>query len=100
MRFIVQLEPDWNAAEKLDTSPGGPGPLFAQIAERFAPESFYVEASRRAVWWVIDFASTAAIVELTHLLIARAGAYPVLRPVLTAAEAPAAIGEALRRARG
>lgn len=99
MRFLAHVQPDWSAAEKLDTSPGGPGPLFGQIAERFKPEVFYVEASRRAVYWVIDFADAAAVTEFMHVVVARAGTYPELRPLLTAAEAPAAIGKAIQLAR-
>lgn len=100
MRFMVSIEAEWNAAEKLDTTPGGPGKLFGAVAERFRPEAFYVEAARRAVIWVIDFADAAAVTELMHLCVVHAGAYPTLRPVLTGAEAPAAIGQAIARARG
>ncbi len=99
MRFMVHLEAEWSAAEKLDTTPGGPGKLFGAVAERFQPEQFFVDAGRRAVWWVIDFPSNAAITELMHLCVAHAGAYPELRPVLTASEAPGVIGGAIQKAR-
>jgi hypothetical protein len=99
MRFLVTVEADWNAANKLDAGPGGPGPLFGYIAERFKPEAFVVEAGRRVGWWIIDFPSAEAITEFTHITIARAGAYPTLRPVLAASEAAQVIPRAAEQAK-
>jgi len=59
-----------------DAGPGGPGPLGGYIAERFKPEAFFVEADRRAAWWIIDFRTRAANVQFTHVALARAGAPP------------------------
>ncbi|HVY30941.1 MAG TPA: hypothetical protein VHB79_30485 [Polyangiaceae bacterium] len=82
MRYLVNVEPSHEAATKLDAGPGGPGPLFGYIAERFKPEAFFVEADRRAAWWIIDFPNEAAIVEFTHVALARAGTHPHLRPIV------------------
>lgn len=99
MRFLVQVEAEWSAANKLDSGPGGPGPLFGYVAERFKPETFVVEAGRRAAWWVIDFPTAEALTEFTHVCVARVGAYPTLRPVMTGQEAAAIIPRAAEAAR-
>ena len=82
MRYRVNVEPSFEAASTLDAGPGGPGPLFGSIAERFKPEAFFVEADRRSAWWIIDFSNEASIVEFTHIALARAGTNPTLRPIV------------------
>jgi hypothetical protein len=99
MRFLVAIEPECAAGNRLDTQPGGPASLFGDIAERFHPEAFYVEAGRRKAWWVIDFDGSAALTELTHLSITRAGTYPTFIPVLSGDEAATVLPEAIARGR-
>lgn len=99
MRFLVQVEPSFQAGNALDGGPGGPGPLFGYIAERWKPEAFFVQADRRVAFWIIDFPDAASVTELTHVAIARAGAHPVLRPILTGAEAAEVIPKAIELAR-
>lgn len=98
MRFLVSIEADWEAGNRLDEQPGGPEPLFGHIAARFKPEAFYVEAGRRKAWWVINFDGTADLTEFTHLSIRQAGAYPTFVPVLTGEEAATAIPAAVAAA--
>jgi hypothetical protein len=99
MRYLVTCEASKDAGDRLDTQPGGPGPFFAQVAERFRPEAFYVAADRRAVFWIMDLPDAAAITELMHLTLAKAGSYPVLQPVLTGDEARTAVPAAIEKAR-
>lgn len=99
MRFFVQVEPSMEAGNKLDAGPGGPGPLFGYIAEKWKPEAFFVQADRRVAFWIIDFRDNASLTEFTHVALARAGAYPHLRPILTADEAASAIPKAIEQAR-
>jgi hypothetical protein len=99
MRYLVSCEPSMEHGDRLDTQPGGPGPFFGQVAERFRPEAFFVAADRRAAFWIIDLADAAAMTELMHLMLARGGAYPKLQPILTADEAKAAIPAAIEKAR-
>lgn len=99
MRFLVTCEASKEGGDRLDTQPGGPGPLFAQVAERFRPEAFFVRADRRAVYWIMDLPDAAAIAELMHLALHKAGAYPVLVPVLTGDEARTALPAAIEKAR-
>jgi hypothetical protein len=100
MRYLVNVAPSFEAGNKLDSGPGGPGPLFGYIAERFKPETFFVEADRRSAWWIIDFPNEAAIVEFTHVAIARAGSEPLLRPIVLGADIknvlPKAVADAQR----
>lgn len=98
MRYLVEIEPTNDAANKLDAGPGGPGPLFGYIAERWKPEAFYLRADRRVALWVIDFPDVASMVELTHVALARAGAAPRLTPVMTGAEGAAIIPKAHQQA--
>lgn len=99
MKYLVTVEAEWNAANKLDSGPGGPGPLFGYIAERFRPEAFYVMADRRGCVWVLDLADGAAMTEFTHVVIARAGTYPKFVPLMTAQEAGGAIPKAIAEAK-
>ncbi|HVZ74703.1 MAG TPA: hypothetical protein VHJ20_20110 [Polyangia bacterium] len=99
MRYLVQVTPSFEAANKLDAGPGGPGPLFGYIAERFKPEAFYTAADRRTAYWVIDFVDAASMVEFTHIAVTRAGAEPTLVPVLTGPEARDTIPKAAAEAR-
>jgi len=99
VRFLVSVAAEWQAANHLDRQPSGPGPLFAYIGERFRPDAFYVEATRRTAWWVIDFADAAALTEFTHVMIARAGTYPTCVPILTGEEAAQVIPDAVAQAR-
>jgi len=98
MRYLVELEPTTEAANKLDSGPGGPGPLFGYIAERWKPEAFYLRADRRIALWVIDFPDVASLVELTHVALARAGVAPKVVPLLTGAEGGEILPRAIQRA--
>lgn len=94
MRYLVCVEPSFEAGNKLDSGPGGPGPLFGYIAERFKPESFFVQADHRAAFWIIDFANEAAIVEFTHIALARAGSAPTFRPIVLGADVKSVLPKA------
>jgi hypothetical protein len=99
MRFLVSIEAAWDAANRLDTQTGGPGAIFAHIAQQFQPEAFYVEAGRRKAWWVIDFSDAAELTDFTHVSIWNAGAHPTFVPVLIGEEAARVIPEAVAKAR-
>lgn len=99
MRFLVRVEPTFEAADALDRAPGGPGPLFGYIAQRFKPEAFYLETQKRAGWWVIDFANVDAMTELTHICVAKTGTYPQMTAVMTGDEGARAIPVAIAEAK-
>lgn len=99
MRYLVSVEPEFQAGNKLDHGPNGPGPLFGYIAERFRPEHFWICADRRKAIWVIDFDSNAAMAEFLHVAIARAGATPELQPLLTPEEGMQVLPKAIAAAK-
>src|SRR5262245_17344504 len=99
MRFMVQVEADFEMANKLDAQPNGPATLFKYIAETYKPEAFYVDATRRKGFWVIDFKDNTQMVEFTHTCVWNAGAYPNYTPVLTGQEAATAIPVATQKAK-
>ncbi|MFO0742811.1 MAG: hypothetical protein U0270_43455 [Labilithrix sp.] len=99
MRYLVSVEPEFHAGNKLDQSPGGPGPLFGYIAERFKPEGFWICADRRKAIWVIDFASASEMHELVHLALARCGTCPEMQPLVSAEEARESIPKAIAAAK-
>lgn len=99
MRFLVTAEASKEGGDRLDSQPGGPGPFFGAVAERFRPEAFWVRADRRAVYWVLDLSDAAQVTELMHLCLAKAGAYPTLTPILTGDEARTAVPAAIEKAR-
>ncbi|MBV8762242.1 MAG: hypothetical protein JO257_33430 [Deltaproteobacteria bacterium] len=99
MRFLVTAEASKEGGDRLDSQPGGPGPFFGAVAERFRPEAFWVRADRRAVYWVLDLADATQVAELMHLCLAKAGAYPTLTPILTGDEARTAVPAAIEKAR-
>lgn len=53
MLFMVQVAPDPVIANKDDAGEGR-GPMFAKIAERFRPQSFYVNPTRRDGMMIVD----------------------------------------------
>ena len=83
-----------------DAQPGGPGGFFKEVAERFRPEAFFVQADRSAAYWIVDLADGAAMAEMMHFLLARAGAQATFTPILTADEARTALPAAIQKARG
>lgn len=99
MRFFVSAEPSAEGGQRLDAMPGGPGGFFKEAAERFRPEAFFVRADRRAAYWILDLADSAAVAEVMHFMLAKAGAQPTFVPILTADEARTAVPAAVEKAR-
>jgi hypothetical protein len=60
----------------------GPGPMFAKVVERFHPEAFYGNPSRRQVFLVADLESPAKMAELMYVLTRFTGTEPTLAPVM------------------
>jgi hypothetical protein len=99
MKYLVQVTPSFEAANKLDAGPGGPGPLFAHIGDRFKPEAFYVGADSRTAWWVIDFDGPQSMTEFLHIMVQKAGTEPRLSPVMRGTDATKVIPAACDAAR-
>ena len=98
MHYLVTITPTMDAADALDAGPGGPGPLFEFIGDRYKPVMFWVAAGRRSASWIIDVTDAAQLHELVHIAAAKARAEPELTPIVLGADAaktiPAAIATA------
>ncbi len=98
MHYLVTITPTIEAADALDAGPGGPGPLFGFMAERYHPEAFWVAASERSVSWIIDVQDAQALHELVHIAARRCRCTPVMTPIVMGDQAadmiPAAIAVA------
>jgi hypothetical protein len=98
MHYLVTITPTMEAADALDASPGGAGPLFEFIARRYQPAMFWVAAGRRSASWIIDVTDAAQLHELVHIAATKARVEPELTPIVLGADAartiPAAIAVA------
>jgi hypothetical protein len=81
MKYLVEFHPSIEQGNAFD-SKGGPGPLLAHIAERFKPEAFYGNPTRRQVFLVVDLATEADTAELMYILTWAAGTDPSFTPIM------------------
>lgn len=70
-------------------------PLMDFLKETFRPEAFYLEAARRKIWMVCDFATGGDLNQLTCVAVFKFGAYPEFRPLLTEEQNTTAIPASL-----
>lgn len=98
MHFIVTITPTIDAADALDAGPGGPGPLFGFIDDRYHPEAFWVSAGERSVSWIIDVADATALHELVHIAAVKGRTTPQLTPIIFGPDAATAIPAAIQAA--
>src|SRR5437870_5718761 len=87
--------PRIDGARQYDRRRRGPGPMFAKIVERFHPEAFYGNPSRRQVFLVVDLETPAQMAELMYILTWFAGTEPTFTPVMR----PEAYAEAIQNAK-
>jgi hypothetical protein len=81
MHHLITITPTFDYAERLDTGPGGPGPLFGWMAERYQPVAFWVNAAERSASWIVDV-DDEQLVEITHIAARRAGTTPQVTPIV------------------
>ena len=55
--------------------------MFAKVAERFRPEAFYGNPTRREVFMVVNLETPAQIAELMYVLIWLTGGEPTFTPI-------------------
>ncbi len=94
MRYLVEVHASMERGNAIDASEG-PGPLFAKIVERFHPESFFGNPSRRQPFLVVDLETPADIAELMYVLTWFAGIEPTFTPVMP----PEVYAEAIENAK-
>jgi len=81
MKYLVEVHASIERGNAIDEK-GGPAPLFAHIAERFKPEAFYGNPTRRQVFLIVDLATEADIAELMYILTWAAGTEPTFTPIM------------------
>ncbi len=94
MKYLVEVHASIERGNAIDKK-GGPGPLFAYIAERFKPEAFYGNPTRRQAFLAVDLASEADVAELMYILTWFSGTEPTFTPIM----APEVFAEAIKKAK-
>jgi hypothetical protein len=94
MKYLVEVTASIERGNALDDQ-GGPGPVFGYIAQRFKPEVFYGNPTRRQVFMVVDLPTECETAELMYILTREAGTNPTFTPVMN----PQVYGSALDNAR-
>lgn len=94
MRYLVEAHASMERGNTIDAGEG-PGPLFAKIVERFHPESFFGNPSRRQTFMVVDLETPADMAEPMYILTWFTGNEPTFTPVMP----PEVYGEAIENAK-
>jgi hypothetical protein len=81
MLYLVESIASMERGNTIDAGEG-PGPTFAKVVERFHPEAFYGNPSRRQVFMVVDLETPAKMAELMYILTWFTGTEPTLTPVM------------------
>jgi hypothetical protein len=80
MKYLVEFHASIERGNAVDEK-GGPGPLFAHIAQRFKPEAFYGNPTRRQAFLIVDLATESDVAELMFVLSWAAGTEPSFTPI-------------------
>jgi hypothetical protein len=86
------------AGHKLESKPGGPGPVMGRLLERFKPECVYMGPTRRQLFMVCDL-SVADMAELMMAGTEIAGEYPTFHPVIDGKDFGQIVGKAMPAAK-
>jgi|SRR5580700_4138736 hypothetical protein len=93
MLYLVEAHPTCEQADKIDAAEG-PGPVFAKLAERFHPQAFYGNPSRRQIFMIVEL-SPADMAELMYALSWFVKTEPTFTPLVP----PELFGEAIAAAK-
>lgn len=93
MKYLIEVHASIERGNAIDEK-GGPGPLFAYIAERFKPEAFYGNPTRRQVFLIVDLATDADAAELMFIFTWSTGMEPTFTPIMPPEEYSQAIENA------
>lgn len=94
MLYLVEAHASIERGNTIDAGEG-PGPMFAKIVERFHPEAFYENPSRRQTFMVVDLDTPAKVAELMYILTWFTGTEPMFTPVMR----PETFAEAIANAK-
>ena len=81
MLYLVEAVASMERANTIDAGEG-PGPIFAKVAERFRPQAFYGNPSRRQIFMVVELESPAQMAELMYILTWFVGSEPTFTPIM------------------
>jgi hypothetical protein len=95
MRYLVEGHASMERGNAIDAGEG-PGPIFAKIVERFRPEAFYGNPSRRQVFMVVELETPAKMAELMYLFAWFTGSDPTFTPLMPPETYAEAIANAKR----
>jgi hypothetical protein len=85
MKFHIDIAAPADRGRDIDAA-GGPGPIVAELMQRFQPEVMYGSADRRTLTFVADVATDVDVAVLMEICSDRLYAYPTLRPVVAIAD--------------
>ena len=94
MLFLVQVQAAMERANAIDAGEG-PGVTFRRIAERFKPQSFWGNPTRREGIMVVELPTPMDVAELMYALTWFAGKEPTFTPLIQ----PEIFDEALTKAK-
>ena len=80
MLYLVESHASMERGNTIDAGEG-PGPTFAKVVERFHPEAFYGNPSRRQTFMVVNLDTPAQMAELMYILTWFTGTEPTLTPL-------------------
>ena len=67
MLYLVEGHPTIEVGDRVDAGEG-PGPTIAKIIERFRPQAFYGNPTRRQTFMIVELKTPAEIAELMYVL--------------------------------
>jgi hypothetical protein len=94
MLYLVEGHPTIEVGDQVDSGEG-PGPMFRKIAERFHPQSFYGNPTRRQVFMIVELETPAKVAELMYVLSWWLKTEPTFTPLMS----PEIFGEAIANAK-
>ena len=94
MLYLVEAHASIERGNKVDAGEG-PGPILAKIVDRFHPEAFYGNPSRRQIFMVVNLDTSAQMAELMYILTWFTSTEPTFTPVMR----PEGFAEAIANAK-
>jgi hypothetical protein len=94
MLYLVEGHPTIEVGDQVDAGEG-PGPMFQKIMDRFHPQSFYGNPTRRQVFMIVELETPAKVAELMYVLSWWLKTEPTFTPLMS----PEIFGEAIANAK-
>jgi hypothetical protein len=94
MLYLVEGHPTIEVGDTVDAG-DGPGPMFQKIIERFRPQTFLGNPTRRQVYMIVELETPAMIAELMYVLSWWLKSEPTFTPLM----APEIFAEAIANAK-